>query len=98
LLKADKKASSEHLKYIAEVYAMLGDEAATRSVFAAMKPDPDRPWVIADDRRDICVALARHAHIEGALACTTQLHGPKPYHKANTVAAYAAILQAAARR
>ena len=97
-LKSEKDTKAITLKYIAEVLATLGDEAATRNVFAAMKTDADRPWGIADDRRDICVMLARNGHIEGALACAAALPGPKAYHKANTVAAYAAILEAVAGR
>ena len=97
-LKAAGDTRNIHFKYIAEVHALLGDEAATRTVFAAMKPDTDRPWGMADDRRDICVALARNAHVEAALACATALPGSKPYHKTNTVAAYAAILEAVAKR
>ncbi|KAB2851291.1 MAG: hypothetical protein F9K44_02025 [Hyphomicrobiaceae bacterium] len=92
-LKSAGNTRNIYFKYIAEVYALLGDEAATRSVFAVMKQDADKHWEIPDDRRDICVALARNAHVEAALACATALPGSKPYHKANTVAAYAAILE-----
>ena len=97
-LKSEQETRAIYFKHVAEVYALLGDETATRAVFAAMKTDANKPWEIADDRRDICVALARNGHVEGALACATALPGSKPYHKANTVAAYAAILEAMTKR
>lgn len=95
ILERLKSEGARKLEFSApgEVYAMLGDESAVRTVIGAMgKGETD--WEIPDRTRALCVVMAKRGHIEAALKCAPQLTGSQNWQKANRVAVYAAVLRA----